>query len=201
MAQTNLSNGTTLGTIRAAINSMFTEVYQLLASLLTNKISYAAAWNASSNVVTGVTGLTALSNASPGSQTSFQNTAIGITAVNYLGSITSVAQYDIVSWNSLTSAWVLLPYLQRVDAAPDYAANVQTPIANAAATANAAVVAATAVSAVGYDGSNRVTGYTLNGTAYTVAYPSPTSITVTGGGKTRTITLDSSGRISALAVA
>jgi len=73
--------------------------------------------------------------------------------------------------------------------APDGAGNV-VPGASAAA-----------LSAVTYDGSNRVTGYTLGGVAYVVAYPSSTSITITGGGKVTTITLDGSGRVVGKAVA
>lgn len=51
------------------------------------------------------------------------------------------------------------------------------------------------VSAVTYDGQNRVTGYVNNGRSYTVSYPSSTLITVVGNGVTRNITLDGSGRI------
>lgn len=81
-----------------------------VATALTNKLSFAANWNASTNVVTGVAGLTALANSAPGAQTIFQNTASGTTTVNYLGSITSVNQNDQVGWNSITGAWVLFPY-------------------------------------------------------------------------------------------
>jgi hypothetical protein len=60
---------------------------------------------------------------------------------------------------------------------------------------------ALALSAVTYDGSNRVTGFTRGSTVFIVAYPSGTSITITGGGRVVTITLDGSGRIIGKTVA
>jgi hypothetical protein len=46
-----------------------------------------------------------------------------------------------------------------------------------------------------YDGLSRVISYTRGGVDYDISYPSTTSIVVTGGGITRTITLDPSGRV------
>jgi hypothetical protein len=81
-----------------------------VATALANRIPYAASWNASTNVVTGVTGLTSLANSNPGAQTAFVNTATGTTTVAYLGSITSVNFNDEVLWNPIAGAWTLLPY-------------------------------------------------------------------------------------------
>lgn len=55
--------------------------------------------------------------------------------------------------------------------------------------------AGVAVSGTSYNGSSQLTGFTKNGIAYTVAYPDSTHITVTGNGRTTTITLDGSGRV------
>lgn len=101
------------------------------ATSLLNKISFAANWAADTNVVTGVPGTTSLSNSSPGAQTTYSNTKSGTTAVAYLGAgITSVAQNDKVAWNSITSAWELFPFAQALSAAPDYTANLVTPLAS-----------------------------------------------------------------------
>lgn len=81
-----------------------------LNAAVTNSVKYAANWNAATNVVTGVTGLTALANSNPGAQTAFVNTAAGTTTVAYLGSITSVNFNDEVLWNPITSTWTLCPY-------------------------------------------------------------------------------------------
>lgn len=51
------------------------------------------------------------------------------------------------------------------------------------------------VTSVTYDGLDRVTGYLLNGVIHTVTYPSATTQVDVGGGRTRTVTLDGSGRI------
>lgn len=51
------------------------------------------------------------------------------------------------------------------------------------------------VSAVTYDGSNRATSFALGDTSFSVAYAADV-ITVSGGGVTRTISLDGSGRIT-----
>jgi hypothetical protein len=51
------------------------------------------------------------------------------------------------------------------------------------------------LSAVTYDGTGRATGFTRAGTAFVIAYPSSTSITISGGGKVTTITLDANGRV------
>lgn len=51
------------------------------------------------------------------------------------------------------------------------------------------------VSAVTYDGSNRSTSFALGDTSFSVAYAADV-ITVSGGGVTRTISLDGSGRIT-----
>jgi hypothetical protein len=49
---------------------------------------------------------------------------------------------------------------------------------------------------VTYDGSNRVTAFTINNINYTVAYASG-SMTISGSdGTTRTVALDGSGRVS-----
>lgn len=53
---------------------------------------------------------------------------------------------------------------------------------------------------VSYDGSNRVTGFTINNVTYTVSGWGGTSIAIAGSdGTTRTITLDGSSRISEVA--
>lgn len=57
------------------------------------------------------------------------------------------------------------------------------------------------LTATTYDGSGRVSGYTLGGVEYAVAYPNSTTITVTGGGRVVTVTLDGSGRVVGKAVA
>jgi hypothetical protein len=53
---------------------------------------------------------------------------------------------------------------------------------------------------VTYDGSNRVTGYTLDGVTYTVTGWGTSTVTVAGSdASTRTITLDGSGRFTGVA--
>lgn len=46
-----------------------------------------------------------------------------------------------------------------------------------------------------YDGSDRVTAYTINGVEHLVTYPDSTTIVDTGGGTVKTVTLDGLGRI------
>lgn len=57
------------------------------------------------------------------------------------------------------------------------------------------------LTATTYDGSGRVSGYTLGGVEYVVAYPNATTVAVTGGGRVVTVTLDGSGRVVGKAVA
>jgi hypothetical protein len=49
-----------------------------------------------------------------------------------------------------------------------------------------------------YDASGRITSFASNGVAFAVAYPLPTQIVVSGGGKTRTIVSDSTGKLTSV---
>lgn len=98
-----------------------------LSVALNNKVSFAANWAADTNVVTGVTGLTSLTNSAPGAQTSFRNTKTGTTAVAYLGGgITSVDFNDEVLWNPLIIAWELLPFKATAAQMPAFTGDVTT---------------------------------------------------------------------------
>jgi hypothetical protein len=54
------------------------------------------------------------------------------------------------------------------------------------------------LSAVSYDGANKVTGFTVGGVIYTVTYPAGQIVVTGNNGTVRTITLDGSGRISGM---
>jgi uncharacterized protein RhaS with RHS repeats len=49
-----------------------------------------------------------------------------------------------------------------------------------------------------YDASGRITSFTANGVSFTVSYPLPTQIVVSGGGRTRTIVSDSTGKLTSV---
>lgn len=51
------------------------------------------------------------------------------------------------------------------------------------------------VTNIQYDANSRVTSYERGGVPYTVAYPNANTIILTGGGNTRTVTLDANGRV------
>jgi len=130
-AVTNAATAQTTANAAATQTSLNTTNSNITAlnTVVTNKIPYAANWAADTNVVTGVAGLSSLANSSPGTQTAFQNTTAGTTSVAYLGSITSVSLNDVVMWNTITSAWQLMPFSQSLSAAPDYTTNLVTPLA------------------------------------------------------------------------
>lgn len=50
----------------------------------------------------------------------------------------------------------------------------------------------------GYDASGRITAFTANGVAFAVSYPLPTQIIVSGGGRTRTIVSDGTGKLTSV---
>lgn len=55
------------------------------------------------------------------------------------------------------------------------------------------------ISAAAIDGSSRLSSITKAGVTYSVGYPNSTQVVISGGGKTRTLTLDASGRLSSIA--
>lgn len=62
------------------------------------------------------------------------------------------------------------------------------------------VVSQAGISGATYDGSGRLTGYTRQGVAHTVSYPSSTTVVVSNTtGAEREVTLDGSGRVQAIA--
>lgn len=64
---------------------------------------------------------------------------------------------------------------------------------------SASLVSGAGISGVTYDGSSRVSGYTVNGVAHTVTYPTSTSAVITNTlGAVRNVTFDGSGRVTAI---
>ena len=62
------------------------------------------------------------------------------------------------------------------------------------------LVSQAGISGATYDGSGRLTGYTRQGVAHTVSYPSSTTVVVSNTtGAEREVTLDGSGRVQAIA--
>lgn len=51
-------------------------------------------------------------------------------------------------------------------------------------------------SGITYDGSGRMSGYTQAGIAYTITYPTSSTMVIAGGGAQRTVTLDGSNRVT-----
>lgn len=159
------------------------------SALAANAIQGAIPFNATTGVATKPDGTTfsPVSGVAPTSGYSTLTCTAGPgnlpTAVD---GITSLALNDSLVWSGPLGVWTLVKSALAVE-----------DLSNASTVQRVA----STLSGVSYDGSSRVTGYTLNGVAYTVAYPSSTSITVTGGGRVKTLTLDSSGRFTGLAIA
>jgi hypothetical protein len=66
--------------------------------------------------------------------------------------------------------------------------------------ATQALVSGDGISGATYDGSGRLTGYTKQGVAHVVSYPSSTTVVVSNSlGTAREVTLDSAGRVLAIA--
>lgn len=189
-----------------------TTAWTALAYTDANSLKTPVNWAAGSNTPTLTSGTAVLG-------TAYRNTTAGITTLGTaIDGITVLQQGDMLV-GFVAGTYTLVPagYVAGIFA---NAAALQTafPAANNAgsrALVGAAVPFDTyssngaawecakplTLASVSYDGSNRTTGYTLNGVAYTVAYPNSTTITVTGAGKTKTITLDSSGRMTGLSIA
>lgn len=78
--------------------------------------------------------------------------------------------------------------------------NDGTPLTPAEATAARSLMSQAGISSATYDGSGRLTGYTRQGVAHTVSYPSSTTVVVSNTtGAEREVTLDGSGRVQAIA--
>lgn len=219
------TNSQAITTNSAAITVNTTAITTNTASIATHTTAIAANtakiasalqaplnWAAGSNTPTLTSGTAVLG-------TAYKNTTAGVTTLGTaIDGITVLQQNDLLVCFS-TGTYTLVPagYIAGIFAS---ASALQTAFPAASNAGARALVGASApydtytsngtawetgkpltLASVTYDGSSRVTGYTLNGVAYTVAYPSSTSITVTGGGRVKTITLDSSGRMVGLSIA
>lgn len=211
MAQITLANSSLFGTIRTAINTMMTELYASLTKA-NSALQAPINWAAGSNTPTLTSGTAVLG-------TAYLNTTAGITTLGTaIDGITVLQQGDMLV-GFATGTYTLVPagYIAGIFA---NAAALQTAFPAANNAGSRALVGSAppydtyssngtawetskpvTLAGVSYDGSSRLTACTLNGVAYTVAYPNSTTITVTGGGKTKTITLDSSGRMTGLSIA
>jgi hypothetical protein len=79
------------------------------------------------------------------------------------------------------------------------ASTVFNGLSAAQVVATQALVATSGISGVTYDGSSRVSGYTVGTVTFTVAYPDSTHATITSSlGSSRSVTFDGSGRVTAI---
>lgn len=114
------------------------------------------------------------------------------------GSIVSV--FDAATETGMIAANVAVASAAAVTWTPPSDAPIYTDLLPAEVVETRALVSEAGISGATYDGSGRLTGYTRQGVAHTVSYPSSTTVVVSNTtGAEREVTLDGSGRVQAIA--